>query len=77
MSLFQYGIQQIVIVLSQITIMRRIIQFIDTPNEGPIETPNPPPANWPSDGQIIWRNIFVNNRRSGLPVFQVINCTAF
>ncbi|XP_053595825.1 ATP-binding cassette sub-family C member 4-like isoform X2 [Microplitis demolitor] len=72
-SILQNSVKQIIEVPCYLKSISRIFQYVDVPKEGPIESSNPPPTNWPSSGQIRWENISINYIKNGLPVFKNID----
>ncbi|XP_074115828.1 ATP-binding cassette sub-family C member 4-like [Cotesia typhae] len=69
----KYGIKQATKVQSQMTAVERIIQYTDLPKEGPIESSEPLPENWPSKGRIMWKNVYLNYKKDDPAILKNID----
>ncbi|XP_057334745.1 ATP-binding cassette sub-family C member 4-like isoform X1 [Microplitis mediator] len=72
-NMLQWGIKQAMEVQSQMTAVERIIQYTDLPKEGPIESPKPLPENWPSEGRMQWKNVYLSYKEGDPPVLKNID----
>ncbi|CAD6222001.1 GSCOCT00005267001.2-RA-CDS [Cotesia congregata] len=71
-GMLQYGVKQTAEVQSQMTSVERIIQYTDLPKEGPMESTNPPPSDWPSKGDVKWQNVSMSYKAEDPPVLKNI-----
>ncbi|KAG8041564.1 hypothetical protein G9C98_002857 [Cotesia typhae] len=69
----QWGIKQSMEVQSQMTAVERVVQYTDIPKEGPIESSKPLPENWPSKGQIQWKNVYLSYKKDDPAVLKNID----
>lgn len=69
----QYGIKQSTETMSLMTSVERILQYTNLPQEGPITSNNPPPPTWPSQGQLILKDVSMKYHRDDPPVLKNLN----
>ncbi|XP_036143719.1 multidrug resistance-associated protein 4 isoform X2 [Monomorium pharaonis] len=71
----QYGTKQFAETMSLMTSVERILQYTDLPKEEPVTSDNPPPANWPSTGQLSLKNVSMKYHKDNPPVLENLNMT--
>ncbi|XP_057334272.1 ATP-binding cassette sub-family C member 4-like [Microplitis mediator] len=72
-GMLQHGVKQATKVQSQMTAVERIIQYTNLPKEGPIESSKPLPANWPSEGRMQWKNVYLSYKEGDPPILKNID----
>ncbi|XP_011701753.1 PREDICTED: multidrug resistance-associated protein 4-like [Wasmannia auropunctata] len=72
-SCVQYGIKESIETMSLMTSVERILQYTNLPKEKPITSGNPPPSTWPSQGQLILKNVNMKYHRDGPLVLKNLN----
>lgn len=73
----QYGIKQSTETMSLMTSVERILQYTNLPKETPITSNNPPPPTWPSEGQLILKNVNMKYHEDDPPVLKVGKLTVY
>ncbi|XP_018350292.1 PREDICTED: probable multidrug resistance-associated protein lethal(2)03659 [Trachymyrmex septentrionalis] len=53
--------------------VERILQYMNLPKEEPITSDNPPPPTWPSQGQLILKNVNIKYHMDDPPVLKNLN----
>ncbi|CAG2164889.1 unnamed protein product, partial [Oppiella nova] len=77
----QWGVRQSTELESQMTSVERIVEYSRLPQEAPLVSPpnhpylQAPPSNWPSMGQISFKNVSLYYEMSDYPVLKNISCT--
>ncbi|XP_039312480.1 multidrug resistance-associated protein 4-like isoform X1 [Solenopsis invicta] len=71
----QYGIRQTTETMSLMISVERILQYTNLPREISITSDNPPPATWPSQGQLILKNVTMKYHDDDPPVLKNLNVT--
>ncbi|XP_036147821.1 multidrug resistance-associated protein 4 [Monomorium pharaonis] len=71
----QYGIKQSTETMSLMTSVERILQYTNLPKEEPVTSDNPPPATWPSIGQLSLKNVSMKYHKDDPPVLKNLNVT--
>ncbi|KYN28009.1 Multidrug resistance-associated protein 4 [Trachymyrmex cornetzi] len=69
----QYTIKQLSESLSLMTSVERILQYTNLPKEEPITSDDPPPPTWPSQGQLILKNVNMKYHKDDPPVLKNLN----
>ncbi|KAG5324835.1 MRP4 protein, partial [Pseudoatta argentina] len=69
----QYTIKQFSESLSLITSVERILQYTNLPKEEFITSDNPPPPTWPSQGQLILKDVNLKYHMDDAPVLKNLN----
>ncbi|KAG5342175.1 L259 protein, partial [Acromyrmex charruanus] len=69
----QYTIKQFSESLSLITSVERILQYTNLPKEESITSDNPPPPTWPSQGQLILKDVNLKYHMDDAPVLKNLN----
>ncbi|XP_071557590.1 ATP-binding cassette subfamily C member 4-like [Temnothorax nylanderi] len=69
----QYGIKQFTETMSLMTSVERVLQYTNLPQEGPITSDNPPPSTWPSQGQLILKDVSMKYHSDDPPVLKNLN----
>lgn len=57
--------------ISEMTSVERIVQYIDLPQEEPIKSSKPLPDHWPSEGKIIFKDVFMKYDENGPLILKV------
>ncbi|XP_077262946.1 LOW QUALITY PROTEIN: ATP-binding cassette subfamily C member 4-like [Temnothorax americanus] len=70
---WQYGIKQFSETMSLMTSVERLLQYTNLPQEGPITSDDPPPFTWPSQGQLILKNVSMKYHSDDPPVLKNLN----
>ncbi|XP_036147849.1 multidrug resistance-associated protein 4 [Monomorium pharaonis] len=71
----QYSIKQSIETMSLMTSVERILQYTNLPKEEPVTSNDPPPATWPSIGQLSLTNVSMNYHKDDPPVLKNLNVT--
>ncbi|XP_036143534.1 multidrug resistance-associated protein 4 isoform X2 [Monomorium pharaonis] len=71
----QYSIKQFAETMSLMTSVERILQYTNLPKEEPVSSDNPPPATWPSTGQLSLKNVSMKYNKDDPPVLKNLNVT--
>uniref|UniRef100_A0A2S2QEN8 Putative multidrug resistance-associated protein lethal n=1 Tax=Sipha flava TaxID=143950 RepID=A0A2S2QEN8_9HEMI len=60
-GMFQFGMRQSAELENQMTSVERVIEYTNVPQEDPLESSadKKPPKEWPSNGQIIFKNFYL------------------
>ncbi|KYN05541.1 Multidrug resistance-associated protein 4 [Cyphomyrmex costatus] len=69
----QYSIKQSTETMSLMTSVERIFQYTNLPKEETITSNNPPPPTWPSQGQLILKNVNMKYHEDDPPVLKNLN----
>ncbi|KAG5331515.1 MRP4 protein, partial [Acromyrmex charruanus] len=69
----QYSIKQTTETMSLMTSVERIFQYTNLPKEEPITSDNPPPSTWPSQGQLILKDVNMKYHMDDPPVLKNLN----
>ncbi|XP_012058534.1 PREDICTED: multidrug resistance-associated protein 4-like [Atta cephalotes] len=69
----QYVTKQFSESVSLMTSVERILQYTNLPKEEPITSDNPPPPTWPSQGQLILKNVNMKYHMDDPPVLKNLN----
>lgn len=69
----QYGIKQTTETISLMISVERILQYTNLPQEGPMISNNPPPPTWPSQGQLVLKNVSMKYHKDDPPVLKNLN----
>ncbi|XP_011701011.1 PREDICTED: multidrug resistance-associated protein 4-like, partial [Wasmannia auropunctata] len=69
----QYGIRVSVEAMTLMTSVERILQYTNLPKEEPVISDNPPPPTWPSQGQLILKNVNMKYRKDDPLVLKNLN----
>ncbi|XP_073368124.1 LOW QUALITY PROTEIN: multidrug resistance-associated protein 4 [Mycetomoellerius zeteki] len=69
----QYCIKQSTETMSLMTSVERIFQYTNLPKEESITSNNPPPPTWPSQGQLILKNVNMKYHKDDPPVLKNLN----
>ncbi|XP_011635942.1 multidrug resistance-associated protein 4-like [Pogonomyrmex barbatus] len=69
----QYGLKQSTETLSLMTSVERILQYTNLPKEEPITSKKPPPPAWPSQGQLVLKNVNMRYNKDDPPVLKNLN----
>ncbi|XP_018392357.1 PREDICTED: multidrug resistance-associated protein 4-like [Cyphomyrmex costatus] len=69
----QYTIKQFSEAMSLMTSVERILQYTNLPKEESIASDNPPPPTWPSQGQLILKNVNMKYHEDDPPVLKNLN----
>ncbi|KAG5307336.1 MRP4 protein, partial [Acromyrmex insinuator] len=69
----QYSIKQTTETMSLMTSVERIFQYTNLPKEEPITSENPPPSTWPSEGQLILKDVNMKYHMDDPPVLKNLN----
>ncbi|XP_011877743.1 PREDICTED: multidrug resistance-associated protein 4-like [Vollenhovia emeryi] len=72
-GLLQYGIRQISETMSLMTCVERILEYTNLPQEVQITSNSPPPSSWPSQGQLIVKNVSLKYHQDDPPVLKNLN----
>ncbi|XP_071557592.1 ATP-binding cassette subfamily C member 4-like isoform X2 [Temnothorax nylanderi] len=70
---WQHGMKQSSETMSLMTSVERLLQYTNLPQEGPITSDNPPPSTWPSQGQLILKNVSMKYHSDDPPVLKNLN----
>ncbi|XP_024878738.1 probable multidrug resistance-associated protein lethal(2)03659 [Temnothorax curvispinosus] len=68
-----YGIKQSAKMVSLMTSVERILQYTNLPQEEPIISDNPSPSTWPSQGQLILKDVTMKYHSNDPPVLKNLN----
>ena len=73
--LLQWGMNQSVELENQMTAVERILEYTKNPEEPPLESKpeNKPPENWPTDGKVEFRKVFLKYSPEGSSVLKNLN----
>ncbi|XP_043798521.1 ATP-binding cassette sub-family C member 4-like isoform X2 [Apis laboriosa] len=71
----QYGLKQLGETISQLTSVERIVQYTNLPKEASWTSNDPPPINWPENGQLILKNVYMKYDQNEAPVLKNLNVT--
>ncbi|XP_043486988.1 ATP-binding cassette sub-family C member 4-like, partial [Polistes fuscatus] len=74
-GMLQYGIRQIVEISIQMTSVERICQYTNLPKEESLTSTNPAPPTWPSQGQIVFKNVYMRYNPNEPPVLKNLTVT--
>ncbi|XP_011877750.1 PREDICTED: multidrug resistance-associated protein 4-like isoform X2 [Vollenhovia emeryi] len=69
----QYGIKQSTETMSLMTSVERVLQYTNLPQEKPITSDNPPPPTWPSQGQLVLKDVSMKYHKDDPPVLKNLN----
>lgn len=71
----QWGMRQTAEVESQMTSVERVMEYAELPSEAPLESEPKyrPPANWPSNGEIVFNDLNFKYSENGSYVLQGLN----
>ncbi|XP_071570690.1 ATP-binding cassette subfamily C member 4-like isoform X2 [Temnothorax nylanderi] len=72
-TLLQHSIKQFTATMSLMISVERVLQYTNLPQEGPITSDNPPPSTWPSQGQLILKDVSMKYRSDHPPVLKNLN----
>ncbi|XP_043486989.1 probable multidrug resistance-associated protein lethal(2)03659 [Polistes fuscatus] len=72
-GMFQYGIKQSIEVFIQTASLDRIFQYTDLPKEKSLTNPAPP--SWPSQGQVVLKNVYMRYNPNEPPVLKNLTVT--
>lgn len=62
--------------MALMTSVERILQYTNLPQEESVTSDNPPPPTWPSQGQLILKNVSMKYHTDDPPVLKVGKSTA-
>lgn len=68
----QWGVRQVAELENQMTSVERIIEYAELPSESALEShdKNPPPTNWPSDGNVEFKALSLRYDQNSDPVLR-------
>ncbi|EZA62697.1 Multidrug resistance-associated protein [Ooceraea biroi] len=69
----QFGIRQLAESFSLLTAVERILQYTKLPKEEIINSSDPPPPTWPSQGRLIFKNVNMKYDKDDPPVLKNLN----
>ncbi|KYQ56410.1 Multidrug resistance-associated protein 4, partial [Trachymyrmex zeteki] len=69
----QYTLKQFSETMSLMTSVERILQYTNLSKEEPITSDNPPPPTWPSQGQLILKNVNMKYHKDDPPILKNLN----
>ncbi|XP_011701010.1 PREDICTED: probable multidrug resistance-associated protein lethal(2)03659 [Wasmannia auropunctata] len=72
-SFLSHGIKVFIETMSLMTSVERILEYSSLPQEESITSENPPPSTWPSQGQLILKNVNMKYYREGPLVLKNLN----
>ena len=70
----QWGVVQSAELESHMTSVERIIEYSRIEPEAGLESNNEPPTSWPSNGQIIFKDVSLQYKDMPKPVLKQLNC---
>ncbi|XP_011706758.1 PREDICTED: multidrug resistance-associated protein 4-like, partial [Wasmannia auropunctata] len=73
LGILQYGIKVSIQAMALMTSVERILQYTNLPKEEPVTSDNPPPPTWPSQGQLILKNVNMKYRKDDPLVLKNLN----
>ncbi|CAL7941694.1 unnamed protein product [Xylocopa violacea] len=71
----QYGVKQSGEMVANMTSVERILQYTNLPKESSWTSNNPPPADWPQNGQVTLKNVSMRYDKDEPPVLKNLNVT--
>ncbi|XP_076757864.1 ATP-binding cassette sub-family C member 4 isoform X2 [Xylocopa sonorina] len=71
----QYGVKQSGEMVAHMTSVERILQYTNLPKESSWTSKNPPPADWPQNGQVALKNVSMRYDVNEHPVLKNLNVT--
>lgn len=73
--MLQYGVRQTAEVASNMISVERVMQYTKLDKEGPFETlpANKPPRDWPTAGQLVFKNLYLRYTPDDPPVLKNLN----
>ncbi|KAL3999294.1 F-box and leucine-rich repeat protein 13 [Sarotherodon galilaeus] len=75
MGNFQWTVRQSAEVENMMTSVERVVEYTELKNEGPWETQQHPPSDWPSQGMITFNRVNFFYNTDGPPVLKEISAT--
>ncbi|XP_046746905.1 ATP-binding cassette sub-family C member 4-like [Diprion similis] len=72
-GLVQFGVRLGAEVISHMTSVERVLQYTNLPKEGPLTTDKPPPAAWPSKGDLVFNRVSMKYADTEPPVLKDLN----
>uniref|UniRef100_A0A668S9Z1 Multidrug resistance-associated protein 4 n=1 Tax=Oreochromis aureus TaxID=47969 RepID=A0A668S9Z1_OREAU len=75
MGNFQWTVRQSAEVENMMTSVERVVEYTELKNEGPWETQQRPPSDWPSQGMITFNRVNFFYNTDELPVLKEISAT--
>ncbi|XP_011877748.1 PREDICTED: probable multidrug resistance-associated protein lethal(2)03659 isoform X2 [Vollenhovia emeryi] len=72
-GILQYGIKQFSETMSLMTSVERVLEYTNLPQERSITSDSPPPSTWPSQGQLILKNVSMKYHKDDPPVLKDLN----
>uniref|UniRef100_A0A669C2N7 Multidrug resistance-associated protein 4 n=1 Tax=Oreochromis niloticus TaxID=8128 RepID=A0A669C2N7_ORENI len=75
MGNFQWTVRQSAEVENMMTSVERVVEYTELKNEGPWETQQRPPSDWPSQGMITFNRVNFFYNTDGPPVLKEISAT--
>lgn len=73
-GMVQHGFRLFVEVMTQLTSVERIIEYLDLPKEHPLQSPTPLPENWPKRGRMVLKHVSMRYEENQPDVLKV-SCT--
>ncbi|XP_054158174.1 ATP-binding cassette subfamily C member 4-like [Oppia nitens] len=74
MGMTQWGVRQSAEMENQMTSVERIVEYSKLESEGQIESEIPPPDEWPENGSIELRHVYLSYDNSPKPTLHDLNC---